>query len=83
MQRLDLGPFFLQIINADGSERGAEIRFSSLESAIAQADRVQRELDDEGVAARAFVVDVAAVPIAAGGELVENRRGSYKRAAWR
>lgn len=47
---------------------------SSRETAIAECDRIQRELQADGSSASAFVYDRHDVPIAAGGEHPKSRK---------
>lgn len=75
MQHLDLGPFYLRVVNPDGAV-SSEVRLTSRETAIAEADRIQRELKADGSLARAFVYDRHDVPIAAGGEHPRSRKRS-------
>jgi hypothetical protein len=76
VQQLD-GPFYLRVVRPDGSS-DSEFRLNSRELAIAECDRIQRELNADGSPARAYVFDVDEVPIAVGGE---HKASRYKRRA--
>jgi len=44
-----------------------DVRFSSFASALREAERLQRQFDDECVAARAYVCDATGTPVRAAG----------------
>jgi hypothetical protein len=77
MHNVDFGPYFLRVVNPDGSV-ASEVRLTSRETAIAEADRIQRELKADRSLARAYVLDSHDVPIAAGGEHPKSRNGSKR-----
>lgn len=74
MPHLDLGPFHLRVVNPDDSI-ASEVRLNSRETAIAECDRIQRELKADQSLARAFVYGRdGIVPIAAGLEHPKSRK---------
>jgi hypothetical protein len=84
MQRLALDICFLRIVTAHrgGATTETEVRFSSSEVAIAEADRLQAEFDADAEPKRAYVLDWHRIPIAAGGEPAANRRRSQHMQTW-
>lgn len=71
-------PFFLRVVDSDG-RCSTEIRLNSRYAAIAEADRIQRELHEDGSTARTYVFDVDGVPIAVGLEHPASRRYANHR----
>lgn len=80
VQHLDVGPYYLRIVNSNGSV-ASEVCLSSRATAIAEADRIQRELKADQSPARAFVYDRDNVPIAVGGEHPKSRKRGDSRGA--
>jgi hypothetical protein len=85
MQRLELEIFFVRIVTTHkggATSDSEDIRFATRESAIATADKLQAEFDEDCEPRRAYVFDWHRIAIAAGGEPAANRRRSQHMQTW-
>jgi hypothetical protein len=82
MQRLEFELYFVRIVTTHkggATSDSEDIRFATRESAIATADKLQTEFDEDCEPRRALVLDVRKVPIAAGGERRSSPNSSQQR----